>query len=87
VISNLPAWHAAALAYLGRDQEAVAAGQRLIEKVRANWQAPTPPTEEAIAQWVLQSFPIRRDSDWARLRDGMSRARLPAPLERQFPAT
>jgi DNA-binding SARP family transcriptional activator/TolB-like protein len=83
VISNLPAWHAAALAHLGRDREAFAAGRRLVDKVRANWQSPAPPTEEAIASWVLQSFPIRRDDDWAVLRDGMARAQLPVPDRRQ----
>jgi tetratricopeptide (TPR) repeat protein len=82
VISNLPGWHAAALSHLGREQEAIAAGRRLIEQVRANWQSPEPPTEEAITRWVLHSFPIRHDGDWARLRDGLSRAQLPVPAQR-----
>ena len=86
VISNLPAWHAAALAYLGRNREAVAAGKRLVAKIRASWQASTPATDEAIAHWVLQSFPIRRDSDWAMLRDGMAHAGLPVPRERELSA-
>ena len=86
VIANLPAWHAAALFHLGREDEAVAAGRCLLERVRPDWHGPGEPSDAAIARWVLQSFPIRHERDWARLRDGMAGARLPVPQQREYPA-
>ena len=82
VISNLPAWRAAALAHAGYHKDAAATAQHFVEKIRANWHAPAPPTAQAITNWVLHCFPIRSERAWLRLRDGLSRAQLPVPAIR-----
>jgi DNA-binding SARP family transcriptional activator len=77
VIWDIPAWRAAALAMLGRVEEAKAEGARFIERIRLNWYGPQPATPEAIMQWHLHIHPIRRREEWTHLRDGLARAGLP----------
>jgi hypothetical protein len=74
----LPAWRAAALAHLGRQQEAAAEGERFLARVRGNWFGEKPATDEAIVRWMLHLYPINRREDWERLRDGLIGAGLPA---------
>ena len=71
------AWRAAALAQLGRRQEAATDAARFIAGVSANWFGTGPPTEAAIVKWFLHAYPISRGQDWERLRDGLDRAGLP----------
>ena len=70
------AWRAAALAHLGREREAAADAARFIDGIRANWFGTGPPTEEAIVNWFLHLYPMSRQADWERLRDGLTRAGL-----------
>ncbi len=77
VLWAVPAWRAAALAHLGRQQEAAAVGQRFLSRIRANWFGSEPATDEAIVRWVLHLYPFRRREDWQRLRDGLLGAGLP----------
>jgi DNA-binding SARP family transcriptional activator/TolB-like protein len=86
VISNLPAWRAAAFAHLGYHEDARAAAKQFVDRIRLNWHSSVPPTNEVITRWVLHCFPLRRESDWRRLRDGLSGARLPAPSLRRVRA-
>jgi DNA-binding SARP family transcriptional activator/TolB-like protein len=73
----VPAWRSAALAQLGRVDEASITVMELIGKVRANWFGADPPTNEAIIKWMFHLFPFRRREDWEHLRDGLGRASLP----------
>jgi DNA-binding SARP family transcriptional activator len=77
VIWDIPAWRAAALAMLGRLDEAKAEAARFIERIRLNWYGPQPATPEAIMKWHLHIHPIRRREEWTHLRDGLARAGLP----------
>jgi tetratricopeptide (TPR) repeat protein len=77
VVWALPAWRAAALAQLGRREEAVASARRFISRVRDNWCGTGPPTDEAIMRWLLSIYSFRRREDWEHLRDGLMRASLP----------
>jgi tetratricopeptide (TPR) repeat protein len=70
----VPAWRAAALARLGRMDEAKRDVQRFYNGVRANWISEEPPTERAIASWFLHVYPISRSDTWQRLRDGVADA-------------
>jgi len=74
---NLPAWSAAALYHLGRQAEATAEARRFLDLIRQHWTGPTPATDEAIAEWLLQCFPIRDLATWRRLRDGLRGAGVP----------
>jgi tetratricopeptide (TPR) repeat protein len=77
VLWGVAAWRTAALAHLGRNAEAAEEGQRFISRVRANWFGTEPATDEAIVDWLLHLYPIRRCNDWERLRDGLVAAGLP----------
>jgi hypothetical protein len=74
---TVPAWRAAALAYLGRAEEAAEDASRFLEQVRANWFGSEPATDEAIMRWMLHLYPMSRREDWERLRDGLRIAGLP----------
>jgi hypothetical protein len=73
----VPAWKTAALAHLGRADEASAEANRFLTRIRANWFGVEPPTDEAIVRWLLHLYPIRQSADWERLRDGLKAAGLP----------
>ena len=77
VLWGVAAWRTAALAHLGRTDEAAAEGARFLSRIRANWFGDKPATDEAIVGWLLHLYPIRRRSDWERLRDGLQMAGLP----------
>ena len=80
VLWGVAAWRTAALAHLGRNAEAAAEGQRFLSRARANWFGAGPATDEAIVDWLLHLYPIRRCDDWERLRDGLITAGLPAGM-------
>jgi DNA-binding SARP family transcriptional activator len=81
-LSQNAVWHvsalrAAALAMLGRSDEARAEADRFIERIELNWYGEQPATREDIMKWLLHIHPINRREDWAHLRDGLARAGLP----------
>jgi hypothetical protein len=81
-LSQNAVWHvsalrAAALAMLGRSDEARAEADRFIERIELNWYGEQPATREEIMKWLLHIHPINRREDWAHLRDGLARAGLP----------
>lgn len=78
VISNLPAWLAAALAQLGRYEEANLVRLRFLNAISAIWHGLEPATPETTTQWLLSSFPLRREVDRERLRSGLNLAGFPA---------
>ncbi|MEQ9178836.1 MAG: hypothetical protein RIF44_08995, partial [Nitratireductor sp.] len=84
-IYNVPAWSAAALAQLGRIDEARREARRFVELVAADRHGPAPPSDADVARWLLHSFPIRHVADWRRLRDGLRRADVPVVEERPLP--
>ena len=71
------AWRVAALAHLGRRDEASAEAMRFIDGIRSGWLGADPATDEAIVRWLLHLYPISRREDWERLRDGLRLAGLP----------
>jgi len=77
IIKTLPAWRAAALSCLGRQDEAAAEAARFIEGIRRNWFGRLPPSDEEIVRWLLHLYPISHLADWQRLCDGLKGAGLP----------
>ena len=70
-IPNLPAWKAASLIYLGREEEAREVGKGFLEKMRAQWTGPTAPDDADVVRWLLEGFPIRSGEDRERFRHGV----------------
>jgi len=85
VIGDLAAWKAAALAYLGRDEEAKREARFFIDTISVRWHGAGPPTEEAITAWLLHCFPIHERAQWERLRDGVRHAGLAVPPDSEIP--
>lgn len=77
IIKTLPAWKAAALYHLGRREESIREAERFHNSVRSAWFGTSPPTDSAVARWLLHAHPIRRSEDWERLRDGIHGAGVP----------
>lgn len=77
VIRTLPAWRAAALAQLGREEEAAQSAVRFLRGIRTSWFAETAPGVAEMVRWLLHLYPIRRAEEWTRLRDGIAAAGLP----------
>lgn len=75
-IHNLPGWKAAALALMGEREAArrVASDFALMSADR--WQGAVEPSPEAVANWFLHCFPIRRASVWMTLRHALEDAGL-----------
>ena len=78
IVWTVSAWRAAALAQLGRVNEAMKEAARFTGRIRANWFGTAPSSDEAIMKWMLHLYPFRRREDWEHLRDGLCRASLPA---------
>ncbi len=76
---DVPAWHAAALALSGRQDEARAVAGRFLALTRAQWTLPGTPSEAEVLGWILSCFPIRSPERWARLREGLQLAGLTPP--------
>ena len=73
---DLPAWHAAALAEMGRPTEAAARRLRFVELATENWANGQAPSNTQIARWLLNCYPIRNAASLARLREGLRTAGL-----------
>jgi hypothetical protein len=56
---------------LGRSGEASREADRFLNSIRSAWFGKSPPTDRAIAAWLLNAHPIRHDKDWKHLRDGV----------------
>ncbi|NKC31193.1 BTAD domain-containing putative transcriptional regulator [Falsiroseomonas selenitidurans] len=78
VIRTLPAWRAAALWNLGRQEAARAAAARFFKMVRAAWVGSAPAEEEAMARWLLHQYPFAEAASWERLRRGVGGAGIRA---------
>jgi tetratricopeptide (TPR) repeat protein len=77
VLWGLPAWRTAALAHLGRREEAEAEASRFLARIREHWFGDQPASDETIVRWLLHLYPIKHREDWERLRDGLRIAGLP----------
>ena len=73
----LPAWRAATLFYLGETKMAREEADRFANGLRSFWVGQSPPTDEAVARWVLQAHPITVPERWDALRHGLRGAGLP----------
>jgi DNA-binding SARP family transcriptional activator/TolB-like protein len=78
VIRTLPAWRAAALWNLGRQDEARAAAGRFFDLVRAAWVGEGAASEAAMGRWLLHQYPFADAANWERLRRGVAGAGIPA---------
>jgi DNA-binding SARP family transcriptional activator/TolB-like protein len=67
-------WRTAALANLGRMDEARREAARFYEGARSNWVNDEPPTDQMIARWLLQAYPFSLRETWQKLRDGLAAA-------------
>lgn len=76
---NLPAWRAAALAHLGDQDGARRSMRRFFDLVEGVWAIDEAPSEERVASWLMQCFPIGDRAAAERFRDGLRKAGLPAP--------
>ena len=81
IVSNLAGWRAAALARVGRLEEARAEARHFTERLRAQWHGNSTPTDAAIARWFLHCFPIRSPEALQNLRDGLAAAGLTASAD------
>ncbi|RVT91823.1 hypothetical protein EOD42_21145 [Rhodovarius crocodyli] len=72
------AWHAAALFNLGREEEAREIARGFLAAARMQWYGTEEPTDEAIGSWFLHLFPIAKERDWSRLRQGIAGAGIPS---------
>ncbi len=73
IIDN-PGWTAAALARLGRLDEAQASFARLVEDVTAVWDGDKPPTREDVRNWFVSAYPIWQDTERHALSDALGLA-------------
>jgi hypothetical protein len=73
-IGYMPAWHAAALSHLQRDEKARAEARHFFELSRSRWCGNAKPTEQAISRWFLRCFPIRDRATEERLQSGLGSA-------------
>ncbi len=64
-------WNVATLGQLGLILEAREKWDYFKNLIRQDWQGAKAFEDRAIAEWLLQTFPIRNRSDWKRLRDGL----------------
>lgn len=85
---DVPAWHAAALALVGRREQAAEVAKRFAHNIRKNWVAEGPSQPSEITRWLVNGFPIRSRQSWLALRDGLRLAGLEVPdlveLNREF---
>jgi class 3 adenylate cyclase/DNA-binding SARP family transcriptional activator len=73
IVDN-PGWTAAALVRLGRLEEARHEVDRLIDAVRPIWAGEDPPVAEAVLDWFIGAYPIRRPEDRMALREALEAA-------------
>lgn len=73
-IINLPAWKAAALWHLGREDEARTSWSTFADLARAGWTGRDPPDPERICAWFLSCFPVRRPEARRQMTEGASGA-------------
>jgi DNA-binding SARP family transcriptional activator/TolB-like protein len=71
------AWRAAALAHLGRIDEARSTMDSFLDLLRTRWAGPAPPDVASMLGWFLHLYPIRHEADWDRLRRGLAAAGAP----------
>ncbi len=70
---DVPAWHAAALAHLGKTEEATQIVGRFLALSRGNWKGTKTPSEAEVFGWLLSCFPIKERATWNQLREGLTR--------------
>ncbi|MFC6585144.1 tetratricopeptide repeat protein [Sulfitobacter aestuariivivens] len=73
IIDN-PGWTAAALARLGRTNEARASFDQLVEDVSAVWDGDTAPTPEMVRDWFVSAYPIRYKAERTALEKALNAA-------------
>ncbi|MEO1000727.1 MAG: BTAD domain-containing putative transcriptional regulator, partial [Pseudomonadota bacterium] len=56
-------WRAVILSRLGRPEEAAEALAKLIDDVRGDWSSTRAPTAEAVIEWFLEAYPLRREEE------------------------
>src|SRR5262249_22213901 len=67
-------WKCAALAHLGRVDEARAAVAQALAHAEADWSGPTKAAPHDMLRWLLHMCPIAVEADWERLRAGFKAA-------------
>lgn len=76
-VPALRGWWSILLSLTGETEEAKKEFALLVEDARSGWFGKEAATPEVVARWFLHSFPIRSESVWVRLRDGLAHAGAP----------
>ena len=76
ITPDVPAWHMAALAQLGRRREASQVCDRFVQITSAAWQGKPPATVPAIGRWITTCFPIRNPAARAAFNHGLAASGL-----------
>lgn len=77
-ISNIYGWKTAALAKIGRKEEASKCAAQFVEHISARWRGQSEVSAANIADWFLHCFPIKDRETWFALRDGLEVAGIAA---------
>jgi len=73
-ISNLLGWEASAQWHLGRKDEARATARSMLGNLAPNWRGDEPSSKDAVADWFINSFPIRNKQKRRHLEHGLRSA-------------
>lgn len=77
-IVHIRGWKVAALGLQGRIAEANTALEAFFEAVGQQWSGGDAASPAMMTRWFLHAFPLRRQGDWHRLRQGFEAAGAPA---------
>jgi DNA-binding SARP family transcriptional activator/TolB-like protein len=73
----VPGYSVASMSLLGRVNEARSEAVRFLQLIRGNWFGDAPPTDAAIARWIVDFLPIRSRAARDRLSEGLAIAGIP----------
>lgn len=70
-IANLPAWHIAALWESGANDEAISLAKEFARQAQSRWCSPVPFDHDALIDWFVTCFPLKRRQQQQRLRSAL----------------
>jgi len=77
IVAANGSWRAAALARMGRVEDARRETEACLSEIRSRWKGPPSPDDAEITRWILHLFPIRRTSHREMLRSSLMEAGFP----------
>ena len=76
-LAHIFVWKSCALLEMNKPQDAKFAVERFYSETASRWFGKVPATRADMTKWFLQAFPIEKQEEWGRLRDGLARAGAP----------